>query len=201
MRHSPQTRCVAFENSRCIATGALIDVAISVKRAANDNLAGTVLLFDAETSQPIELDLRGSESEVLAKLSVLDEPGEEGALKRGRGRPRLGVVSREITLLPRHWAWLGQQPGGASVTLRKLVEHARRHNSPKAEIRKAQNAAYGFISAVAGNEPGFEEATRSLFRGDREGFENHTSAWPRDVARHARSLAAPALSHSKLDKE
>jgi hypothetical protein len=113
---------------------------------------------------------------------------------RGPGRPKLGVVAREVTLLPRHWEWLGRQPGGASVALRKLVEDARRANGGKDRIREAREAAYRFMSAMAGNEPGFEEATRALFAGARGAFEANVAGWPHDVKAHARRLAEPSFA-------
>jgi hypothetical protein len=97
-----------------------------------------------------------------------------------------------VTLLPRHWDWLASQPGGASVALRKLVEGARRTNQETDRLRLAKEAAYRFMSTMAGNEPGFEEAARALFAGDEERFVKFAEAWPVDVATHALRLAAPA---------
>ena len=110
------------------------------------------------------------------------------------GRPRLGVVAREVTLLPRHWEWLSAQPGGASVALRKLVEEARRVKAPEDRRREAQESAYRFMTVMAGNEPGFEEALRALYSEDRERFEMYSAAWPKDVREHARELAGAAFS-------
>ena len=76
------------------------------------------------------------------------------------------MVAREVTLLPRHWEWLAQQSGGASVALRRLVDQARRGTEDKDRIRRAQEAAYRFMSAMAGNRPNFEDAIRALFAGD-----------------------------------
>lgn len=115
------------------------------------------------------------------------------AVPRGPGRPKLGVVAREVTLLPRHWEWLNGQPGGASVALRKLVDEARRANDGKDRVRQAREAAYRFMSVMAGNERGFEEATRALFAGDRERFEEFVASWPADVRDHAKRLAAAAF--------
>ena len=105
----------------------------------------------------------------------------------------LGVVAREVTLLPRHWEWLAHQPGGASVALRKLVEAARRDPGGKDRVRQAREAAYRFMSALAGNEAGFEEAARALFAGRRVDFETHVGRWPKDVREHAVRLAAPSF--------
>lgn len=173
-----QTLCTAFEGSRQIASGELAEVVLQAKTAIDP-----VLIFDDSTSELIEVDFRGSGEEVVQRL----------AAPRGPGRPKLGVVAREVTLLPRHWDWLNRQPGGASVALRKLVEYGKRQNEPKDRIRQAQEAAYRFMSALAGNEPGFEEAARALFAGQRDRFDQHTAAWPKDVAEHARKLAAGAF--------
>ena len=112
----------------------------------------------------------------------------------GPGRPRLGVVAREVTLLPRHWDWLNDQPGGASAALRRLVDQARKANAGRDRIRRAQEATYRFMSAMAGDEPGFEEATRALFAGRPAVFDALTDAWPPDVRDHSRKLAAPAFA-------
>jgi hypothetical protein len=100
---------------------------------------------------------------------------------RGRGRPKLGVVAREVTLLPRHWEWLNAQPGGASVALRKLVDQARRANGDAERHRAARDAAYHFMSAMAGDLPGFEEGARALFAADRSGLAAAIAQWPRDI--------------------
>jgi hypothetical protein len=129
-------------------------------------------IFDDATGRPIDIDIRGTIEEV-----------------RGRGRPKLGVIAREITLLPRHWDWLNSQPGGASVALRKLVEEARRTSGDRDRIRSAQEAAYHFMSAIAGNLPGFEEASRALFAYDRRRFGDLIAAWPEDIRDHVIKLA------------
>lgn len=174
-------RCIAFEGPRRIAQGGLPEVAQAVKPVVDRQGRLPVLIFDADTSQIVEVDFRGSTDDVLQRL--IEPP-------RGPGRPKLGVVAREVTLLPRHWEWLNTQPGGASVALRKLVEEARRANESLDRIRHFRESAYRFIRTMAGDEPGFEEATRALFAGNRSGFERHSSKWPADVRDHARTLAA-----------
>jgi hypothetical protein len=172
---------IAFEGSNKIAAGDLREVAPEAKKAAD--AGGSVLIFDDETSEVVELDFRGTPEDVLGRLEPPPRPP---------GRPKLGVVAREVTLLPRHWEWLNGQPGGASVALRKLVEEARRTHKDKDRIREAREAAYRFIHAMAGNEPGFEEASRALFAGNRERFELMAGGWPPDVRDHAIKLAARA---------
>jgi len=147
-----------------------------------------VLVFDDATGVQVDIDVRPA-----ARAAAAGQPGEESG-QRGPGRPKLGVVGREVTLLPRHWEWLNAQPGGASVALRKLVEHARRESANSDRVRQSQEAAFRFMTAMAGNEPGFEEACRSLYAGDSETFEARVTEWPKDVADYARRLAAGAFS-------
>jgi len=194
MSLSAQTRCTAFEGARRIGSGDLAQVAMKAKDAVDRG--GHVLIFDDVTSQPIELDLRGTADEVRTRLAAGDRPAAADPAEpapRGPGRPKLGVVAREVTLLPRHWDWLSTQPGGASVALRKLVEQARHGSEAKDRIRQSQEAAYRFMVAMAGDRPGFEEATRALFAGDADRFEHETASWPIDVRDHTRRLAAIAL--------
>src|SRR4051812_49164964 len=146
----------AFEGQRRLVSGLLPEVALAVKRAEQGGSGRTAIFSDA-TGRPVDLDLRGSDDEILARLPPGPAAPEESALSepRGRGRPRLGVVAREVTLLPRHWEWLNAQPGGASVALRKLVEAAGRAHGDKDRSRAARDAAYHFMSAAAGNLPSF----------------------------------------------
>ncbi len=183
-------RFTVFDGHRRLASGPLRDAALAVKRAAESGVAGPLLVFDDTTGRVVDVDTRGSEADVVARLSrgaPAPEPAESEP--RRRGRPKLGVVAREVTLLPRHWDWLAAQPGGASVALRKLVEEARRGSAGTDRRRGARDAAYRFMSAMAGDLPGFEEAARALFAGDRERFGALVAAWPVDVRDHAARLA------------
>ena len=154
-----------------------------------------VLIFNDHDARPVEVDFRGTTEDVIARLTPAPEevPADPAAAQKGPGRPRLGVVPREVTLLPRHWEWLAQQPGGASVALRKLVEEARRSHEGRDRIRRAQESAFRFMGATAGNCPGFEEATRALFAGNRDGFRDNLQAWPPDLRAHAEKLATEAF--------
>jgi uncharacterized protein len=189
----------AFAGPRRIDSGALAAVAASVKRAIDAGEAGEILIFDDSNARTVEIDFRGSLDDVrdsVARAFVAMDgsaglPHEEP--RRGPGRPRLGVVAREVTLLPRHWEWLAQQAGGASVAIRKLVEEARRGGDDKDRIRRAQEAAYRFMSAMAGNKPHFEEATRALFAPDPVRFKVLIAGWPVDVRDHAAKLAERAF--------
>lgn len=181
-----------FENDHRVATGPLAEVALVVKWMADRPGSSAILLFDDATGRTIDLDLRGSEAEVVARLPPVTgqpTPAAEPDPPRGRGRPKLGVVAREVTLLPRHWDWLSAQPGGASVALRKLVEDARRRNGDRDRARTARDAAYHFMSTMAGNLPGFEEASRALFASDRHRFAELIASWPPDVRDHIVKLA------------
>jgi hypothetical protein len=181
----------AFEGQQRLASGPLREVALAVKRA-EQRAADRVAIFSDATGRAIDLDLRGSDDEIVARLPAPPSPAALEAAPsepRGRGRPKLGVVAREVTLLPRHWEWLTTQPGGASVALRKLVEAARRANGDKDRSRAARDAAYHFMSAMAGNLPNFEEASRALFADDRRQFTALIAAWPGDIRDHIVRLA------------
>ncbi|HEX4177422.1 MAG TPA: DUF2239 family protein [Rhizomicrobium sp.] len=135
----------------------------------------SALIFDQETGRVVDVDPRFP-------------PGEEVSKP---GRPKLGVVPREVTLLPRHWDWLATQPGGASVALRKLVEEASRN--PRAKQRARRDAAYRFATALVGNAPGYEEAMRALYAGHGEDFAAHIEAWPKDVRQALEEMTAEAF--------
>jgi uncharacterized protein len=189
--------CLAFEGQRCLARGDLAKVARKAKQAADNPEHGPILIFDAISSHPIEIDLRGSVEEVLERLARVPSsgtPDPPAAERRGPGRPKLGVIGREVTLLPRHWDWLDGQPGGPSVALRKLVEEARRSNRGKDLARQSQDAVYRFMSAMAGDLPGFEEALRAFYRGNKAGVDELIRAWPADIRRHVERLMAAAYA-------
>jgi hypothetical protein len=200
-------RCTAFAGSRRIRTGTLADVAIAAKDVITQGEPNPVLIFNDATSHVIDVDFRGSDADVVARIMpasppVAEESGvgdagespyRESEIPRPRGRPRLGVVAREVTLLPRHWDWLATQPGGASAAVRRLVDQARQNSVDSDRLRQAKESAYRFMSAMAGNEGGFEEATRALFANDNARLAELTEHWPRDVRDHARTLAAKAI--------
>ncbi|MEZ5730243.1 MAG: DUF2239 family protein [Burkholderiaceae bacterium] len=186
-----------FEGHSRIASGSLADCAAAIHRAQSRAPTQALLVFDDDTGQVVDIDARGTADEVRARYerpatdaastATPPAPNEAGAA-RGRGRPRLGVVAREVTLLPRHWEWLAEQPGGASVALRKLVEAARRAGRDAHDRRRAHDRAYRFMAAIAGNLPGYEEAIRALFANDRDGFSERVAGWPGDVRTHALQL-------------
>ena len=182
-----------FNGHQHITTGSLPSAALAFKQLLAENAAGPVLLFNDATGRSMDVDIRGTDQEVLARLPVTEatassetsEPTEPTPeTTRGRGRPKLGVVAREVTLLPRHWEWLATQSGGASVALRKLVEDARRAHSEKDWLRNAQERTYHFMSAIGGDLPGFEEASRALFAKDNEKLKELLAGWPEGVRHH-----------------
>jgi hypothetical protein len=188
----------AFATTTRIATGELRQVIAKAKSVLERDQWAQVLIFDDVTGGLIDVDWSGTFEEVLKRLTYRlsampanAEPKEVDS--RRPGRPKLGVVAREVTLLPRHWEWLASQPGGASVALRKLVEHARTANQGKDRRRRAQEATYRFMSAMAGNEPGFEEANRALFAGKSERFAEMVEGWPIDIRDYAKRLAKAAF--------
>src|SRR5689334_10610495 len=184
----------AFEGERRLASGPLGEVALAIKRVERQASA-PIVIFNDVTGRSVDLDLRGSDADIVARLAPNLEQGKTGEAvsaasePRSRGRPKLGVVAREVTLLPRHWEWLNAQPGGASVALRKLVEQARRATGDADRARAAREAAYHFMSAMAGNLPGFEEAARALFADDRRRMSGHIATWPADIRDHVVRLA------------
>ncbi|MEG0194773.1 MAG: DUF2239 family protein [Stenotrophomonas sp.] len=188
-----------FDGYRLVASGTAEIAALALKQLRADNAGGPLLVFDNATGRTRDFDTRGSDAQLLARVAegyptaveadaeaiVEDAP----AAPRGRGRPKLGVVAREVTLLPRHWTWLAEQPGGASVVLRRLVEAASRTGAQKDRQRRDAERAYHFLQTIAGDLPGFEEAIRVLFAHDRAGLEAALHCWPEDVRDHALRLA------------
>lgn len=197
----------AFAGLRKLAQGPLIDVALAVKAAAARSPETQFLTFNDTTGEVIDLDLRGTTAEIVARLTARRKKqvvstakpskGETAGAPVGPGRPKLGVVAREVTLLPRHWDWLAAQSGGASNALRRLVEVAIRSDGGRSAARAAQEACHRFSTAMAGDLPEFEEAMRVLFTGDVEAFAKRTEKWPEDVRAYARHLAVGADLASK----
>lgn len=183
----------AFAGVRRLATGPLETTVLDAKSAIDRGESEPVLVFEDRTGTQIDFDWRGSPEDVRRRLATHPHFAAPASApeRSGPGRPRLGVVSREVSLLPRHWAWLAEQPGGASATLRRLVDDARKRDSGRDDARRAREAASRFLWAVAGNLPGFEEVSRALFAGDDARLEHLVAAWPADVRDHLAALLAP----------
>lgn len=194
---TPTLRCTAFAGHQRIASGELRHVALKAKQVFDNGLDQPILVFEDASGKLLELPLELPAADLLRTLNAkpADDATPAALPARGPGRPRLGVVAREITLLPRHWDWLAAQPGGASVALRRLVEDARKLTTDSDRRRVAQEATYRFMHALAGNLPDYEDATRALFAGDFANFEDALAQWPEDVRDHASLLAAEAFVH------
>lgn len=187
-------RLIAFAGFRQVAAGDRAQVVTALRKLpANDD--ALVRVFNDATGERIDLDLREEAPEnaqvaaaTVASPAAPDQP--EAVTARPVGRPKLGVVAREITLLPRHWEWLNTQPGGASVTLRRLVDETRKASEGRVSVRASRENAYRFMSEMAGDLPGFEEATRALFAGDKLKFEVQVAPWAEDMRLQLEKLAA-----------
>nr|NNM89468.1 DUF2239 family protein [Bacilli bacterium] len=191
------TTCTVFLGVKKMAHGSIEEVIPWLKQSYADEALTTFLLFDDATGKTFDVDFRGTIDEVLArffKKTGIDPSQEESPLSTKRvGRPKLGVVSGEVTLLPRHWEWLKRQPGGASVTLRKLVEDARRTDTQHSHVRIAQEATYHVMTTLAGDFPNYEEALRSLYAKDDVRFDQLLASFEPDVRDYIKALATPVF--------
>ena len=178
------TRLTAFAGLQCVARGAQHQLLaqLHARSAAPDV---PVLVFNDLTGALVDVDLRPQGSLPV----VPDAPASPPT--RTVGRPRLGVVAREVTLLQRHWDWLNRQPGGASVALRRLVDAARKVSAGDDRRSAAQEATYRFMQEMAGDQPGFEEACRALFAKKEAAFQLQTQTWPDDVQAYLHQLSRP----------
>ncbi len=196
----------AFSQGRRVAHGRYDDIARALAAAVAATPADVPapwLVFDDATGAPIDTPplpqdaarLKAARAGRAAKPSApAPANADEGAsTPRAAGRPRLGVVAREVTLLPRHWEWLSVQPGGASAALRRLIDKARKDNKSADSRRAASERSYKFMSAIAGHQPQFEEAARALFAGDAVRFAGHVADWPPDVRTYLMQLAEAAF--------
>jgi hypothetical protein len=172
----------AFAGDRLVAAGALEQLLRRLK-AHEAHGGAPALVFEDATGRQVDFDLRGTPDEVVAR--ALPKPGP--------GRPRLGVVSREVSLLPEHWEWLEAQPAGISGALRRLVDAARKRAPQEERARRAREAASRLMTALAGDRPGYEEATRALFAGDGPKFARLVQRWPKDIREHVLRLSAGAF--------
>ena len=179
----PVSTYTAFVDGRLIASGRKDEVITSLKHH-NDSIVQCALIFDDHTGRQVDFDLSGSLAEVLER--------ETAAGRHGPGRPKLGVVGREVSLLPRHWEWLEEQPNGISAALRRLVDEARKREPGAQKARRMRAALSRVMWAMAGDLPNFEEATRALFSPDDEQLAELTRAWPQDVRAHVLRLASEA---------
>jgi hypothetical protein len=191
MVHVPASH-VAFAGDSLLLHGSLPDVAVAVRHALDNGETRPIVVMDALTAQVIDLDLRGTNAEIVARLAgAHDTPKSDdaaGLRSSGPGRPRLGVVSREVSLLPRHWDWLKTQRGGASATLRRLVDEARGSSGNRDRVVAAQEAVDHYLRVMAGDRPHYEEALRAFYAKRDADLERHSAGWPVDVRVHLQTL-------------
>jgi len=185
-------RCTAFLGTRRVAFGPCYEVARAL--AALDLSAGGLLVFDDATGAQMDHPWPAGHFSETPDAAAPQEGSPAHPPAPCVGRPRMGVVAREVTLLPRHWDWLSRQPGGASAALRRLVDEARRTHAERDVQRQAKERAYRFMSAMAGGFAGFEEASRALFAQDAQAFAQRIADWPPDVRAHLAWLARDAFA-------
>jgi hypothetical protein len=194
----------AFAGETCIASGDVREVVRRVKDWT-DREDVPVLIFEDRTGSPIDFDLRGTAEEAVERLASHPHVGPlltSEAKRTGPGRPKLGVVSREVSLLPRHWEWLEQQRGGISVALRSLVDEARKRGGSRALARQAREAAGKLMWTLAGDLPDFEEASRALYQRDDARLRSLTERWPKDIRDHlARRIEEAARLETLAEAE
>ena len=171
----------AFSNNRRIASGDIVKLLTDLKPWVDEHPGDLLFIFDNETGKAFDFDFRGDLKYVIERVV--------GTQRSGPGRPKMGVVSREVSLLPRHWDWLEQRPNGASATLRRLVDEARKQSGSE----DARTRTVRVMTALAGDLAGYEEASRALYRGDRVAFEKHIHEWPSSVYEYVLEMAEPAL--------
>lgn len=186
----------AFDGLELLHQGALDEVVLVVRRRQKARSDHRVLVFSDDSGKQMDFDLSGSEKAVLDRLQVYLPGGqavEAESTGNGPGRPKLGVVSREVSLLPRHWQWLSTQPGGASATLRRLVDEGRKRTQNQESTKQIQERTYRVMAAMAGDLVGYEDALRALYRRDEALFESLLSKWPKDLRRYLAQLAKGAF--------
>jgi hypothetical protein len=179
----------AFEDHKLLSQGPLEDVVLKVKKRLEKSPESQIVIYSDVTGKSMDFNFQGSEKEVLKRLEVYTTPEDSKETSIGPGRPKLGVISREVSLLPRHWEWLATQSGGASSTLRKLVEDTMKKTSGVTTLKAAQERTYKFMSVEAGDLENYEEVLRALYRKDKERFTTEMKNWPRDVQKHILELS------------
>ncbi len=185
------TAYTVFEGAKILFRGSLTEVVLKVKKRLGKSDHNPCTIFSDATGKAIDFHFHGSEKDVQKRLEVFvsDAPLENS----GPGRPKLGVISREVSLLPRHWEWLATQAGGASAVLRRLVDEAKKKSAEGNAVKQAQERAYKFLTVMAGDMPGYEEALRALYRKEEKKFTQQIGAWPEDVKAFVLELAAPVF--------
>ncbi|HAE23002.1 MAG TPA: DUF2239 domain-containing protein [Spirochaetaceae bacterium] len=176
------TRYSAFSADALIATGDAGIALAQIKQWLDAHPGETALIFDDESGRQVDFDFRGSPEEALARIL----PAQT---KPGRGRPSLGVVCGEVSLLTRHWEWLEAERHNISATIRRLVDEAMKREPAQAKRARLVEAIDKKLWVVAGNKASCEEASRALYAGDCDRFKKLIAGWPKDIAAHFSALA------------
>ena len=184
----------AFEAHKIVSQGVLEDVVLKIKKRLEKSPESQIVIYSDATGKSMDFNFTGSEKDVLKRLEVYTTPETDPEKAAGPGRPKLGVISREVSLLPRHWEWLATQSDGASATVRKLIEESMKKTAGVNTVKMAQERTYKFMSVEAGDLANYEEALRALYRKDEERFSLEIKAWPRDVQKHIMQLAKPVFT-------
>lgn len=188
MKTNQNNTYTAFLKDKLVISGPLSEVVLNIK---NNKLAESegMLIFSNDTGKTMDFNFQGTKQDILKRLEVfVSNEEEDSTTVAGPGRPKLGVISREVSLLPRHWEWLANQPGGASATLRLLVEEAKKKSQSAPTMKQVQERVYKVMSVLAGDLPGYEEALRALYKKDTATFFSYIEQWPRDIQRYLKSL-------------
>jgi hypothetical protein len=186
----------AFEGNKQLFIGTLASVILKVKKRLGKDDNSTILIFSDSTGKTIDFNFQGNEQDVQKRLEIFITE-DISSNNTGPGRPKLGVISREVSLLPRHWEWLATQTGGASATLRRLVEEAKKKSVSGNQVKLAQERTYKFLSTIAGDYIGYEEALRALYKFDKKIFVLNMQSWPADVRNYALEMATSVFEKNK----
>lgn len=178
----------AFDNTSIIAHGSLRDVILKTKKILGKSENSSFLIFSDSTGKTIDFNFQGTEKEILKRLEIFVSNSDEKIELARPGRPKLGVISREISLLPRHWEWLATQSSGASSSIRNLIEDAIKKSTSKVSLKQQQEKVYRVMTTLAGDLDGYEEAIRSLYKRDRESFIKFTKGWSKDLRSYLEKL-------------
>lgn len=190
LQTSSRLTFTVFAGETRLAGGNPADVARAIKAVLQGGERRILRVFRDHDAMPATFDATLDVDAISNAL--LETRGGSG--RRGQGRPRLGVFAREVTLLPRHWAWLSAQPGGASVTLRKLVDAASHAPFADREERPEAAGLDRFVTAMASMLPWNKEALRAFMLGEEERFVAISENWPADLRDYARQLAGVTVA-------
>ena len=181
-----------FDGFKIVSQGNIEEVAIATKKYLKKEDSARILIFSDLSGKQMDLDLSGTDKDVTDRLSVY-KTADTTSSGTGPGRPKMGVKPREVSLLPTHWEWLSTQSGGASATIRRLVDEKMKTAAPKDKIKKTQETVYTFLNSIAGDLENFEDAIRFLYRQDEAKFKEAIAAWPKDLKKHTLALASEAF--------